>query len=502
MTIRSGIGSTLGVGLAALGAVTAFGGAAMAQESPVRTAPAVEPAVPAGEATAAEVHELREEVELLKAQIADLKAATSAGLKDVRTAQAAQPQVSLANGRPTFTSADGKFSASLRSIVQFDAASTRVSPLTTANDLASGTNFRRARLGVDGTAFGVWNYALWGEFGGSGGEVPALNQAYLEYTGWKPFGLANPVRLRAGAWATPTGLEDAFGSGDGLFLERPAAAELVRGIAGGDGRASLGAFANGEHWYASATLTGKVVGVPATPEFRQQQGYLARIAFNPLHGQDFDVHLGANLQGVTGFADTAAGPAVSEVVRLRERPELRVDGTRLVDTGNINATGLVAIGGEAGASWRGLLLTGEAFRIDVDRPTLFDPSFSGWYVQGAWTLTGERHVWSPANGGFKGVRPDHVFDPANGAWGAWELAARYSELDLNDRAGVAGAPTPAGGIRGGEQKITTLGVNWTPNSVVRFLFDYQWARIDRLSATGAQAGEDANSASIRAQVAF
>ncbi|HTL98093.1 MAG TPA: beta-ketoacyl synthase N-terminal-like domain-containing protein, partial [Holophagaceae bacterium] len=34
---------------------------------------------------------------------------------------------------------------------------------------------------------------LWGEFGGSGGETAVLNQAYVEYAGWRPFGLDEPV---------------------------------------------------------------------------------------------------------------------------------------------------------------------------------------------------------------------------------------------------------------------------------------------------------------------
>ena len=120
----------------------------------------------------------------------------------------------------------------------------------------------------------------------------------------------------------------------------------------------------------------------------------------------------------------------------------------------------------------------------------------------AWAITGEHHAWTNANGGFVGIRPARTFDPKRGDWGAWELAARYSELTLNDRDGVAGAATPTGGIRGGEQKISTLGLNWYPNNVVRFLLDYQWTRVDRLNAAGASIGEDVNVVSFRSQFAF
>jgi phosphate-selective porin OprO/OprP len=457
---------------------------------------------------AARLDALEKRNEALEAQVADLKAQVVAGESIIREEVHAQPSVSLANARPTFTSPDGAFKIALRSVVQFDAARYDVSPLRTDNDLGSGTNFRRVRFGFDGTAYKDWNFALWGELGGSGGEVAGLNQAWVEYAGWKPFGLAEPLRLRIGAWATPTGLEDATGNTESLFLERAAVAELVRGVAGGDGRTGVGAFTKGDNWYAGAVLTGKVVGVPTTAEFSQQSGYILRAAWNPIHSADYDAHLGVSLQGVLEPADTAAGTAEATALRLQERPELRVSSLRLVDTGAIASNGLQALGLEGGASWKSLYAAGEWFKIDVSRQFVgaarspFDPAFSGWYLQGAWALTGEHHAWSSANGGFNGIRPARPFSLQKGGWGALELAARYSELDLNDHAGAPGAVAPLGGIRGGEQKISTLGVNWYPNSVVRFLLDYQRINVDRLNAAGGRLDTDVNVLSLRSQFAF
>lgn len=446
--------------------------------------------------------------EELEQQILDLKTASAANVQIVRDQVSAQPTVTLTNARPTIATADGNFKFALRSIAQFDAAHYNESPRTTANDLGSGTNFRRARLGVEGTAFKDWNFALWGEFGGSGGESAILNQAYVEYAGWKPFGLEEPVRLRLGAWATPSGLEDATSNTEGLFLERPAIAEMVRNFATGDGRSGVGATARGRGWYASAVLTGKVVGVPSTTELDQQSGFATRVAFSPIHGADYDVHIGANIQGILNPADTAAGPLSTRAVRLQERPELRVSGIRLVDTGVIASDGLTAYGLEGGASWHNLYAAAEWYRVDVNREAVppavsaFDPSFTGWYVQGAWAITGEHHAWTNANGGFVGIKPAKPFDRRKATWGAWEVAARYSVLDLDDHAGVFGAVAPAGAIRGGEQKISTVGLNWYPNSVVRFLLDYQWVDVKRLNAAGANIGEDVNVVSFRSQYAF
>jgi phosphate-selective porin OprO/OprP len=203
-------------------------------------------------------------------------------------------------------------------------------------------------------------------------------------------------------------------------------------------------------------------------------------------------------------ADTTAGPVRAQSIRLRERPEARVDGNRLVDTGVINAGGLRTYGLEAGASFKNFYAAGEWYKIKVQRaaPSTFDPEFSGWYVQGAYTITGEHRAWSSQNGGFRGVKPASTFDRKKGTWGAFEVAARYSVLDLNDHEGVLGRTAPAGGVRGGEQKITTVGLNWYPNSVVRFLLDYQWVNVDRLNAAGAAIDTDATILSLRSQVAF
>lgn len=441
---------------------------------------------------------LEAKIAALTGELSDLKTETKKANQEITKKLAAT--ATLSNGRPTISSADGANKFAIRAVAQFDAAAyDRRNDVPGGTDFNSGTNFRRARIGVEGTVAKDWNYNLTGEFGGSGTESAQLNAAYIEYAGWKPAeGVA--ARLRIGAWATPTGLEDATSNTEGLFLERAAVAELVRNLAGGDGRSGVGVLANGERWTATAVFTGGLVG--GTGEFDEQTGFLTRVAFAPILGEDYALHVGANIQGVLNVADTGAGSAKITQVRLRERPELRVDGTRLVDTNTLSADGVTAYGLELGANYRNFQISAEAFRVDVDRTTGFNPRFGGYYVQGAWTITGEQHAWSSATGGFKGIKPAKSFSLADGTWGAWEIAARYSVLDLNDRAGVAGTATPAGGVRGGEQTIATLGLNWYPNAVYRFQAQYQHVDIDRLSAAGLQVGEDVDIVSLRSQVAF
>jgi phosphate-selective porin OprO/OprP len=461
----------------------------------------------------------------LQAQLADLKAQSAAGDQQIREAAAAEPKVSLSNGRPSFASADGRFTASIRTVAQLDAAhydQDKPGPLATdfrrgsfgdateadrARDLSDGANFRRARLGVEGKVFGDWNYNLMFDFGGSGVEDSGkLNAIYLEYAGLKPF------RLRVGAFPPTTGFEDATSNTAMLFLERPAVAEMVRGFAGGDGRTAVALYAGGERWTAQAAVTGNLAN---TQTFDEQLGFVGRVSWTPLKAENSLVHLGANANLILNPAatgpDVAPGGAPTPV-RLRERPENRVDATRLVDTGNIDADGVTALGLEAGWLYRNFSLAGEHFWIDVERraSALENPDFSGWYVQGAWTITGQPRRYNAGNGGFDAPRVEKPFNLKSGDWGVWELAARYSTLDLN-----YGAPSLASTIRGGQQDIVSLGLNWYPNSVVRLMADFQHVEVDRRSPggtawgagaltppVGAQVGQDLNIWSLRTQYAF
>src|SRR5204863_9035168 len=181
----------------------------------------------------------------------------------------------------------------------------------------------------------------------------------------------------------------------------------------------------------------------------------------PLKGEDSLVHVGATIKLVVNPAATGPDvdpPGAAPPVRLRERPEMRVDGTRLVDTGNIDADDLSTYGLELGLQKKAFTFSSEYFWIDVNRrrSALADPSFSGWYAQGAWTITGQPRRYNPASAGFDVPRVEKPFNLAARSWGIWELAARYSDLDLNYRAGADGTAPSASTIRGGEQKIVTI----------------------------------------------
>ncbi len=57
-------------------------------------------------------------------------------------------------------------------------------------------------------------------------------------------------------------------------------------------------------------------------------------------------------------------------------------------------------------------------------------------------------------------------------------------------------------MRGGEQTVATVSLNWYPNAVYRFQAQYQRVDVDRLNATGVEVGQDVDIVSLRSQFAF
>jgi phosphate-selective porin OprO/OprP len=455
---------------------------------------------PSPDEAAARIAALEAQLQTLQQQVADLKAATAASLKDVRAAQSVT-NVSIAAGRPTISSGDGAYSATLHGVMQLDAAQYfqdkgLPAVLGNARDLNNGTNFRRARLGVDGKFAKYFDYSILLDFGGAGTDgAGQLQELFLQYN-YAPF------KVRVGAYAPNLGLEDAASTNGSLFPERPSSAEAARSLAGADRRIALQGQIVQERWLLSGAVTGAKAGDGQT--FDEQLGYLGRFAFIPAKGFDWLVHVGANASVVATPAQTAALTGAYGVT-IQDRPELRVDGTQLVTTGAVDAKGAHHYGLEAAFQKKGLLIQGEYFNYKIDRRNaaagVTDPKFTGWYVEGGWVLTGEARKYNPNTFAFDAPAIANPFDPKAGKWGAWELAARYSVLDLNhhENATLAGDR-----VRGGEQTIWTAGLNWFPNSVTKFSLDYLDVDIDRKDPAGGllPLSQSYQAVNLRSQFAF
>ncbi len=300
------------------------------------------------EAQAAEIERLRAAVNATPAT-GDTAAEVAAVRKDVEQAKIAArdaPKVSINNGRPTITSSDGRSSIALRGIAQVDMAhysQDPPGPLTTdyrrgsvgatnnrettaAQDLADGAFIRRARFGVDGVINRDFNYRFLFEFGGAGVETQGrVNDAWINYTGFAPF------TIQLGAFAPPANMDDGTTPEDLLFIERATPSELSRTLAGADGRFGLGVRGAGARWMSSLTLTGRTIG--DAEAFDSQLGAVGRFGWLAATSPDFNVHVGVNGTYVFQPADQGASTSPRYPTRFRDRPEIRVDSTRLIDTG-------------------------------------------------------------------------------------------------------------------------------------------------------------------------
>ena len=469
----------------------------------------------------ARIEKLEQEAAAAKAEADDAAIATSSRLKQVEDTQNAV-QWSFADGRPSVRSGDGRFELAFRGRFMFDMASFEqdandfgagygaVGACDLTNvlcDQGSGAVFRRVRFGVEGKFFRDFIYEMRFDFGGSGIEgAGVINIMRVGYTG-----IPN-TRIHLGAIQPIMTMYDATSSAELTTMDRPGIITTLVGTFGGD-NARRGievtwqkenVFYNGSNFMFSAAYTGERAaqgdhsGFPGNDESTY---LLGRAAYRVWSDGVSNVQVGATGAMILNQDDG--------VVRLRERPEIRVTGDRFIDTGNINLQdgGNQAYGFEFGANFQNLYVAAEWYNMAFDRAaSAIDPEFSGWYVEGEWIITGEnkRYAASATNNNVAVFRGPSVASPwsLGGGTGAWSLHGRHSVLDLNFNEGVAGVATPVGGFRGGEQTITNVGVTWYINSNLKMMGEYSMVDIQRLNGAGASLDADFDIIQGRAMFTF
>ena len=434
--------------------------------------------------------------------------------------------VKMPNNRPTICTADDQNCIAITSRVHFDVGGYDYHPNTAATvpqRLDDGVNLRRARIGVIGKFMGDWDYALIYDFGGTtdgfastasvggatvgflpGGALGGVENAFLSYTGLKPFG--GKLAIEGGVMDLPYTLDEAMSSNNIPFMERAASLNTAINIAAGDFRSTAGA-----RWYTDTFWAGAYVTGPATgaihsassinpPGTTEQYGAVARAAGQIVSGKDYSLHIGGDAQWLIQPPHNLI--ANTQTLTLNDRPELRIDPTTILSTGAIaGVSGSQVYSAEAAATYGPLFLQGEYFWFNVDR-NAFAPlpslKFQGGYAEAAYVLTGETRRYNAPSASYGGVSPANPFSLSGGGWGAWEIAGRFSTMDLNDRLALAN------GVAGGRQTIYTLALNWYINDNIRFMFDYLHGNITKqISPTNfGDAGAKFDAVAMRTQIAF
>ena len=176
------------------------------------------------------------------------------------------------------------------------------------------------------------------------------------------------------------------------------------------------------------------------------------------------VHLGAS------YSHQFRG---AERLRYRARPSAHL-ADRLVDTefpapgtANLITDGVDLFNAEFAWVHGPFSLQGEGILSHVDVDNGASRDFWGAYAQASWFLTGEHRAYNQDRGTFGRTSPIQNFDLWQGHWGAWEIAARYSFLDLDD-----------GSIQGGKLHDVVAGLNWYLFPNARIMWNYVYAHVN------------------------
>ena len=488
----------------------------------------------------AEIAALKRQLQLLEAKLDKLQKQTNARPPTPPRTSAPGPYalpakgpapppeaiVLMPNNRPTICTYDQQNCIAITSRVHYDIGGYDYhpnTPSTVPQRLDDGTNVRRARIGLQGKFLSDWNYALIYDFGGSsdgfggtasaggvpvgflpGGATSGIENAYLSYTGLKPFG--GKMVLEAGIVDVLWSLDESNSSNDIPFMERSSSQVIATNIAASDFRSAFGArWYNDVFWagaYATGPTTGEIHSASSInpPGATEQLGAVARAAGQVVSGKDYSLHVGAGAEFLIDPPHNLV--ANTQTLTLRDRPELRIDPTTIISTGALaGVSGAQVYSAEAAATWGPLYLQGEYFWFNVDRKFLLNlPSvnFQGGYAEAAFVLTGESRAYQPATASYGGVIPSNPFSLTGGGWGAWEIAARFSTIDLNDQL------AQANGVAGGRQTVYTAALNWYVNRNVRFMLDYLHGDITKQASPTnfTDVGAKYNAVAMRTQVAF
>lgn len=203
--------------------------------------------------------------------------------------------------------------------------------------------------------------------------------------------------------------------------------------------------------------------------------YAGRIVYTPVHTDTDVIHVGGAVS--REFRD-------SGTVKIGTTPEAGLTDTHLVTTGMLtNVNAIDRLGVEAGWMHGPFYAQGEYLRVNAQRTEgVSDFTGDGYYVFGAWMLTGESRAYQDTY--FTNVIPRHTY-------GAVEVAVRYSQLDLRDHM-----------VQGGTQRDWTLGLNWYVGQHLKLQADYVWAHANESPANAYVSSLRPRVLELRAQVYF
>ena len=384
-------------------------------------------------------------------------------------------KISLGAGGLKVVAADTNFAMNVRGYVQLDSRSF----FQSAAAGADGFLLRRVHPIISGTVFHDYDYQFMAEFGGGS---PSVYDAYVNY---HPL---PELQLQAGRFKTPFGLEWLQSATRLSLNERSLATGLVplRDL----GAALHGDVLGGRANYAAGIFNSVADGANAANSgFDNEPEFIGRLFLQPFKKTDLAPlrRVGFGVSGSYGRQFTASALTSG----------YKTDGQQTFFAYTNGAVG-------NGAHWRvspqayyyygPLSLLGEYVVSDQQvkkGAAAAELQNTAWEISGGWVLTGD-------TASYAGVTPQHPFNLHDGGWGAWQLVARYAELNVSDAA-FPMLTSPA--TSASAAQAWSLGLNWWLNRNVRIMCSFSRTTFTG-GATGAVTKKPEEVLFTRIQLAF
>jgi phosphate-selective porin OprO/OprP len=405
-------------------------------------------------------------------------------------------------------------------------------PPHAGSGFSNQVGIRQARLQAEGTAFKWWDYKMQYDFAGSanGLIVGGIRDAFLL---WRYF---EPLTFEVGNFFEPFSLARYSPILYQDFIERPLAGDLLApsrhiGLAagiGGDAPGILGkpnwsvkggifstSVEDGNPASTGAPAAGSSSFLAPVPGGHQYWDASGRLTYAPILTEESLLHIGGSIRYQKPNDATAASDdrVLQPGSQLRSEANILNEGllgtqpltcvsAALQLVGQNCVTDVSNYSAEAVASFGPFSIQGEYIGMHYDRdaallaffnnggqhaPGGTSINFSGYYAYVTWYLTGESRAASYKQYGKDSERPGtfgqtKILNPVSaGGLGAWELAARFSAINLNDGSVLFAQPLGARpNIQGGRQTDFTLGLNWYPDVGIRFMAN--WVNVLQYSA--------------------
>lgn len=457
------------------------------------------------------------ELEDLRAQIEELKQAVK--VIDRKNELAEEAAVAKKKETPivkagadgfSLKSADGQHEIKFKALAHIDYRGFIDDGSDTKN--TSGFDFRRIRPTVEGTVFGIYDFKFAPEFGenktgtgtATGSKAASTSSGLIPFKGdsgivdayvdarFKPW-----FQVQAGKFKPDVGLERLQSGSAIKFIERSWVSNSILP------NRDLGVNVHGDFFdkklhYGLGLFNGVADGGDnvTTQDSNSNKEIAARLFTTPFKGQDSVFEgLGIGVAGTYAHANGLGnGPTnPNSVTGLPDNIKTPGQQAALITyyAGDYASTSAQQAGDKIRWTPQAYYYNGPFGLIAEYAQSKFDViSGSGgyrvnnvkndaWHITGSWLITGE-------NASFGAVKPKNAYNPEGSGWGAWEVVARYQEINIDDKLFVQNGTDVANSylakastaIQSKSAQAWALGVNWYLNNNIKIAADYEETNFD------------------------